>query len=237
MTLLDVRKEFIKHSGRFDLVVDLTTHADNGADFFIQAGQRWLDRKAKFLDQDGKMYRTLEAGDYRINLQTARVVKSVAAGTADSKKFLTYLDPIRLRKRFPKPFGAMTQGMPIYWTLANLKEVEPITPVGGMDEYRETEDEHLTYDTMLILPVPDQPVHVTIWGEFYLGKLSQDEDTNFWTENEPGILAKAGLRELEAFYRNYSGVNDWTNSILQDLIEIEFDYVENAYHHYDQMEG
>jgi hypothetical protein len=44
MTLLDVRQRFVESSGRRDLVVDLTDYADSGADWYINRGQRYLDR-------------------------------------------------------------------------------------------------------------------------------------------------------------------------------------------------
>jgi hypothetical protein len=43
MTLLAVKQKFIDSSGRRDLVDDLSAYADNGAHWFINAGQRMLD--------------------------------------------------------------------------------------------------------------------------------------------------------------------------------------------------
>ena len=48
MNLGEIRAAFVKRSGRFDLVVAGATPseegADSGADFYINSGQRFLDR-------------------------------------------------------------------------------------------------------------------------------------------------------------------------------------------------
>jgi len=43
MISADTRKKFVTDSGRYDLVVDTTTWADNGADFFLESGEKYLN--------------------------------------------------------------------------------------------------------------------------------------------------------------------------------------------------
>ena len=62
MTLLSVRQRFVDLSGRYDLVIDSINWANNGADFFIQAGQRWLDRSGIIPKSDSKYYKALAEG-------------------------------------------------------------------------------------------------------------------------------------------------------------------------------
>lgn len=237
MALLDIRKWFIEASGRFDLVVDLSEHADNGADKYIKAGQRWLDRQAKFLNQQGQVYRTLAAGEFMLKLQYCRMLREVWAGISGSGLYpLTYITPKRMKLKFPKAYESASPGLPLYFAQYSLREFESLADQGE-DEFRVTDEEPLLYDGILIMPPPDQEYHISLVGEFFTTELAADEDENFWTIHEPNLLVKAGLRELEAFYRNYQGVNDWTNSILQDLLGIEKDFVDNVYGHYDQMEG
>ena len=44
MNLKEIREQFVKRSGRYDLVSSTTNWTDNGADFFIRNGQKLLDR-------------------------------------------------------------------------------------------------------------------------------------------------------------------------------------------------
>ena len=64
MSLLDVRKQFIATSGRLNLVVDTVDYIDDGANYYIQNGQKWLERQIEFLPQKGKVFRKLESGKY-----------------------------------------------------------------------------------------------------------------------------------------------------------------------------
>lgn len=44
MNLRDFREQFIKLSGRYDLVIDAEDYADNGANFYINGAVKLLDR-------------------------------------------------------------------------------------------------------------------------------------------------------------------------------------------------
>lgn len=236
MNLGEIREWFAKDSGRYDLVT--STGADNGADKYIKAGQQWLDRRAKFLKQQGRVYRTLEAGDYLVQLETCRFINNVFVGTTEAGLTeLRRVDIEEFRQLYVKPFDDITQGEPLIYVQTTLREAEALTPVEGITGFRVVDSDWHDYTAIIISPPPDEEYHLEIHGEFFSVALSDDSDENFWTLNEPSILVKAGLRELEAFYRNYSGVNDWTNSILQDLFEIEKDYIASEYGYIDQMEG
>jgi len=59
MNLLEIRTEFIKQSGRYDLVTDATSWADNGANFYINSGQDYLDVKGvKVPESEGRLFKT-----------------------------------------------------------------------------------------------------------------------------------------------------------------------------------
>ena len=77
MNLLDIRTKFIELSGRGDLVVDETDYADSGANFFINAGNRWLDRLENVSKSPGKTYKRIEDGDWYTTFNDCRAVKKV----------------------------------------------------------------------------------------------------------------------------------------------------------------
>ena len=60
MNYKDVRDKFVEISGRYDLIT--ATNEDNGADFFLNAGQKYLDR---FLDAGKAIARSLPTHPYK----------------------------------------------------------------------------------------------------------------------------------------------------------------------------
>ena len=55
-TLKDIRTLFVKRTGRYDLVVNTTDWADNGADAYILAGSKMLDRREEHEFSKAKHY-------------------------------------------------------------------------------------------------------------------------------------------------------------------------------------
>lgn len=237
MTLKETRKWFIKASGRYDLVVDTTDWADNGANVYINAGLRWLDRQVEFLNQYAKMFRSLSAGSYLIKIPRCRAIDSVntrkSDGTIASLTMLTFQE---LREKYPEDVSTVASGVPSFYSIVSLRQHDEADSSPPSTEGIVSSD-WKSNDGLLVMPPPSEDLVVIIEGKFASTQLSADEDENFWTLNEPNILVKAGLRELEAFYRNRSGVEDWTASIMHDLVGVEKDYIEKAFSQFDQLEG
>jgi len=237
MSLLDVRTWFVNDSGRYDLVTDATSYADNGADKYIKAGLRWLDRQVTILNQQARMFRTLSIGNYLISLERCRSVENVYGRKEDGTVCgLTYRTMEELRRIFGKAFSEITDGLPVYFALTSLRqhdeaETDPPSTEGI------TSSDWRTTDGLLIMPPPNEEMVFVIDGHFDSPELSANDDENFWTANEPGVLVKAALRELEVFYRNRSGAEDWTAALSGDLMGIEKDFIEKRYGHYNKLEG
>ena len=64
MTLLELRTQFRTESGRHDLVTD--AFADSGADFYINAGQRYMDRLVNTPKSIVRVFRELAVGAYYV---------------------------------------------------------------------------------------------------------------------------------------------------------------------------
>jgi len=77
MNLLEIRSDFVNKTGRHDLVVDLTDYTDNGANFFIQAGQRLLDSLLPYRKDIGRYVTTLSAGQSSVILKYIRAFDSL----------------------------------------------------------------------------------------------------------------------------------------------------------------
>lgn len=78
---------------------------------------------------------------------------------------------------------------------------------------------------------------IKIYGKFHSKALSSNTDTNYWSENYPNLLVMAALRNLEGFYRNTQGYNDYDRIVKDRLIEIDSDLVGWIDAEEMQMEG
>jgi len=87
MSLLEVRTQLIKITGRYDLVVDAVDYADNGADFYINAGQLWLDRRETHKKSFSRVFETVSAGEWYLTFQLCRAIKEVWISNSDGEKW------------------------------------------------------------------------------------------------------------------------------------------------------
>lgn len=223
MSLLDIRTQFVKQSGRVDLVVNTTSYADNGADWFIQSGQRLLDTLLPTQKSSALVEETLSAGEY-LFLTDARAVKRISVIDTDNEVYeLTQLRNDVYREKYGYKNGDVTsQDRPSYWT------VEPIR-----DESEETGS--TTKQVIVVGPTADTTYTLLVEGLFYPKELTSDSDTNFWTERHPDTLVQAALYALERFYRNTQGMRDHMEAIQRDIRGIDFDVVEQEIAITDEM--
>ena len=68
-------------------------------------------------------------------------------------------------------------------------------------------------------------------------ELDSDDQSCFWSDLHPDILTHAALQRLEVSYRNTQGANDWLTAILNDLNELDKEWIEEATANLDAMEG
>jgi len=91
MNLLDIRTEFVKRMGRFDLVVDTTNYADNGANEYIQAAQRQLDSEVPGPKSLSTYVKDIAANQTKLDVTYLRSIEEVwvkKSGTDRSELFL-----------------------------------------------------------------------------------------------------------------------------------------------------
>jgi len=244
MNLKEVREKFIDLSGRIDLVVDTEDYADAGADYFLLAGLRELDRERLSTYQSGaRKYVALEAGNWIAQFQKARAVQKVFCGDGEGLVQLQYKYYDELRAEYGNSFPAMDSGAPRYWTPVNLRhspdwERVPADTIDAISAYVDTASGgYGEYDGVLITPPPDTAVTLEIHGLFFSDSLDSDTDENYWTRAYPDILVMAGMRELERSYRNITGANEWTAHIQQKLTGLDMDIVETQISSTDRMRG
>jgi hypothetical protein len=87
------------------------------------------------------------------------------------------------------------------------------------------------------VPPADQTYVVQVVGLFKNLVLASNTDSNFWSLEEPDLLLRAALYELESFSRGTENAKNWLSAIQTDVQLLEFDTIEEESYNRNQMEG
>lgn len=243
MNLLQIRTEFIRRSGRYDLVVDTVDFADNGANFYINSGQRFLDRLDTVPKSLGRYFRQCPVGRNYVTFPYCRAIQECWAMISTGRTKLRKIDIQDLREYYSEPVSSVTGGQPLYYAPAVLRVIPEsdrlaIGDFEGMLDYSDVMfDKHYEYNGVIFYPPPDVVYVIEVWGMFYSPELSTNTDESFWSVVHPEVLLMAAMHQLEIMYRNTDGANDWLNAIQLEVSGLGKDFVEEHISEVDQMEG
>jgi len=241
MNLLEIRTKFIELSGRVDLVVNTTDYVDSGANFFINAGSRYLDRLENVAKSPGKIYKRIEDGGWYATFNECRAVKKVYVTGDEGRREIDKKELGWLMLEYPGVVSDLTTGIPRYYAPAILRSIPQslgaVTMSQFVGEIVQTEIGHATYNGIIWMPPSDEAKIVEIQGLFYSEKLEVDKDVNFWTINDPLVCVFAALRALEVSYRNTEGVKDWERAIKSEVVGLGMDDVEETVANITSIEG
>lgn len=244
MNLLQIRTKLMELSGRFELVVDAPNndYTDNGADFFIYEGQKFLDRLDETQKSWASCFRFIEIGKFSTSVPYCRAIKEVWAMSSSARWQLEKKDLQDLIAGYLTGLpSSRDQGTPLYYSPGITRHIpEDVTmdsfesfigwidvPIGNAHEYN-----------TIILNVPaEERLALDIKGLFYTNELTADADENYWSVNHPSLLLMAAQRTMEVFNRNTQGVNDWSNAIATEIKQLGMDLVEELITEVSQMEG
>lgn len=241
MDLLEIRQQFCRLSGRYDLatktVVDFDT--DNGADFYINAGQRFLDRAGFAPKAIGRRFEEVAAGAWYFTLQYCRAITEVWVNNSEKRTRLEKIDFTRLKEYYSDLISETDQGAPLYYAPALLRSTlsTDVNNLGSFLFNYTSDDDDGTFNGIVFAPPPDEAYVIEIVGNFYSDELSANTDKSYWSAQNPETLIKAGLYQLEVFYRNTAGANDWLAAIRLDIDSLEKDAVEEEVAELEELEG
>jgi len=243
MNLLDIRTQFVRTTGRYDLVVDTSAWVDNGANFYINAGIKYLDRLNTVKKSLARSFPQIVSGDWYALIQNCRAIKEVWASDVDGIRWkLEKKDFNILRTAYNELPSQLDGGSPLYYSPVQTLRKDPETAgVMTVDYFYNTETtenvDHFTYNALVFMPPADATYRLEVIGLFDTPELVNDTDENYWSVSEPMVLIMAASRSLEISYRNTQGAKDWERSINDELNGIAFDAVEEDIAEVDQMEG
>jgi len=220
MTLLEIRQKFIALSGRLDLATttDRSYDTDAGADYFIGAAVRWLDRQRDVPQQDAVWKASLAIDEYYVDIEGARAIKSVwmvdSDGAREKLHKSTYEE---IQQDYPE-LGAEDSGTPEDWCRQIVRSAPGQWGDGGKEETTR----------VLIMPPTEEAIDIEVQGVFASRSLTQNDDVCWWSVNFPETLVSASLMILEQSYRNAQGAEDYRRAAMDGVEAVDHDEVEEG---------
>ena len=240
MNLLQIRTKLRDLSGRFDLVND--DYSDNGADFFIYEGQKFLDRLNETQKSWASVFKFVEIGDFAAQFPYCRAIKEVWAMSTESRWQLEKVDLQDLITGYLTSLPSeRNTGAPLYYSPGITRYIPENETADTFESYVGWVDipsgNAHEYNSILLNVPSDEKIVLDIKGLFYTMQLVEDTQENHWSVNHPLLLIMAAQRQMEIINRNTQGVNDWTNAIAVEAKQIGMDLVEELIAEVSQMEG
>lgn len=240
MNLLQVRTKFRELSGRFDLVNE--DYSDNGADFFINEGRKFLDRSTNETNKSwASAFRFIDEGRYSVSIPHCRAIKEIwmMSSTARWQVEKKSLQDLISEFLSGSP-SERTSGEPAYYSPTITRYIPESIQSDDFESILQwveipSGNSH-EYNTILFSAPVDQRLGVEVKGLFYSSELVNDTDENYWSVMHPLLLYMSAMRYIEVVNRNTQGVNDWTKAIIDDMNSIGMDLIEELISEVDQIE-
>lgn len=240
MNLVDIRAKFRELSGRYDLVND--DFSDNGANFYINQGSRWLDKAVETTKSWASYMEVKAAGSWNVQFPQARAVKEVWISTVEGK---WQLEKMRLQDMiasfFTKNPTEWTNGTPVYYSPILTRTIpETLTPadIAAFSAFVGLiTSTGYDYNAIILSSPVDQDTLVEIIGLFYSQTMTEDTDTNFWSTVHPLLLVQAAIRQTYIVSGNKPMLDILDRGLDGDLTRLGYDLVEQMIAEIDHMEG
>ncbi len=229
MSLLEVRKKFVRETGRFDLVVDSTNFANStnpvtgGADGYIQDGQDFLDRRINFYKEEAELEVSLATSAFTSNLSNIRAIRAVSLfdSSDDEMVYLKRSSLREMREAYGDEKSSLAnveKGQPNHWTIGFLRD--------GLTVSAATQIIKDSAVQLVVMPPADRTYTLRVQALLRSSALTSDDSVSFWTENHPQALVWAAQYLLEVSYRNQEGARALLAHIDNILEGIDNDLVE-----------
>ena len=153
MNLGELHDEFEFLSGRTDL-------SDARKSFFINSGQRYLDRLDTIPHSIGKVFRTINIGDWYITFQECRAIEKVYMASATDRWELDKKALDWLLLEYPEPIASIDTGSPSCYATPILRSVPQdltsITLSKFVGEVVQVDHEHFGYSGIIWMPPAEE---------------------------------------------------------------------------------
>lgn len=240
MNLVQLRAKFRDVSGRHDLVN--ADDSDNGADFYINEGRKFLDRLDETQKSWASHFKFVETGGFAVHFPYCRALKEVWMMTASERWPLEKMNLRELVANYlaDAPSERNT-GSPAYYSPTVTRYIPEGTSAEDFEAYIGFVDipsgtVHEYNSILLSCPVSEK-VAVECKGLFYSNELVSDDDTNYWASQHPLLLILSTMRSIEVGKQNRNNVKDLTDNIVIEMRQLGMDLVEEIIAETSQMVG
>lgn len=244
MSLLAIRQKLRTLSGRYDLVD--SEGADSGnADWFINQGMRYLDEDIGSPDRRRWYKIDIAEGDVSLTFTGCMSILEVWVADDEGRKQLVQKKLQDIMTTYDDAYDDLTGGCPEYYAYSPIM-LAPSQSAITSEDYTDTftyGGDHVDfganvgYSGIYFMPPADDTYTISILGDWYTTALSQNTDTNYWTENQPDLLLYATLYKIETFYRNREGAQDWLMEMERKKEAMWKNVVRQEVSEITQMEG
>jgi hypothetical protein len=234
-----VKTKFAGMIGRPDLIDGVTTP---DAAFYINEGQKYLDRLFNRGKAEARHFTNLIAGQVIVSLQNVRSFKEVWLYDSETRVKLIVATAAEMRDYYNEPTSVLTSGAPEYYSPVVIRPYPKDLTSVGLNQVWAVEDmkltNHETYNAILLRPPIDVSSKYTleVGGLFYTDALSADADISYWTETNEMLLIWAAAFMVELSNRNTEGAKDWKNAVLEITDGLDKDIVEEQITDISSME-
>lgn len=245
MDLFEMRELFREKTGRRDMT-------DLRVDMFLNSGQRFLEKRIEVAHSLARYVTQVPAGVFKISVPDCRVAYNVWAANTDGRvklRVVSISDARQIYSKWSEVAGgeiptltnySSQQGTPTYYAVDTFVGIPP-TQIPFLQGSLEFSAQNLkvqydgaerilttSYNLMpiILLPAPDTDMTITVEGKFWMPKLLNNSDRNYFTEVHPLLLLYAAAYKLEVSYRNTEGAKDWLFAIAEELIGMDHDQAE-----------
>jgi len=194
MNLLQLRTKLIELSGRFDLVVDPKgdDYSDNGADFFIYEGQKFLDRLDETQKSWASCFRFIEVGGFSASVPHCRAIKEVWAMSSSARWQLDKKDIQDLIAGYLTGLpSSRSTGIPLYYSPGITRYIPEDETADSFESFIGWVDIPIgnasAYNTVILNVPTEEKLALDVKGLFYTAQLVEDEDENHWSVNHPAL--------------------------------------------------
>jgi len=240
MNLKEIREQFRNISGRYDLVND--DLSDHGANFYINEGSKYLDRKVE-TTRSWATYPVIKPiGTWYVRFPYARAVKEVWMTTVEGRAQLTKKRLQDIQAEFYTSVPAeWVNGTPLYFspTLTRMipEDIGPAT-IATFTAYIGVIPPITNDYNAIVLSTPiDQESLFEIIGLFYSRLFEADADENFWSQVHPMLLIQSAIRQTYVVTGNNHLRDTYEKSMNDELTNLGMDLVEQIIAEVDAMEG
>lgn len=248
MNLKDIRQKLVQTYGLYRLVDSPSGNwEDKGANFYIQAGLKYLDMRYWHTLTAASYKMDIAAGAYVVEFKSCRAIKEVWVDNGDGRVELEKKTLAWVKENYGSPVADMTRGVPLYYATALFKLSPELRALKTSDYnsqftygwediiFADEGDAH-SYNAIVILPPPDELYTVDVKGYFY-SEMLEDTDTSFWSVTHPDALVVAAAMAFEGVNRNEDGASKLERHIRRMLSSYSDDVVEEEIANINQIGG